>query len=182
MEYAGGTAWRLTGVTRRVFDRAGGLKLVQLPEDTVDLGISRTLLGIRPGRPEQMRIPVLREQIRARRAVGLPDRVYLLALGNRFAYPMAGVPAALLAVMLALRPGRGASLTGALVEGLAVTMGLWGLTVVGRALVNAGRMAPLLAAVLPLVALTVALAVLLWVPPGAVQGLVRRRGWAGARA
>ena len=182
MEHAGGTSWRLTGVTRRVFDRGGGLKLTQLPVDTVDLGISRALLGIRPGRPEQMRIPVLRQQIRARREVGLPDRVYLLALGNRFAYPLAGVPAALLAVVLALRPGRGASLTGALVEGLAVTMGLWGLTVVARALVNAGRMAPLFAAALPLVVLTVALAVLLWVPPGAVQRFVRRGGWSGARA
>ncbi|MGZ6141540.1 MAG: LptF/LptG family permease, partial [Myxococcaceae bacterium] len=109
-------------------------------------------------------------------------RVYLLALGNRFAYPLAGVPAALLAVVLALRPGRGTSLTGALVEGLAVTMGLWGLTVVARALVNAGRMAPLFAAALPLVALTMALALLLSVPPGAVRRLVRRGGWSGARA
>ena len=65
---------------------------------------------------------------------------------------------------------------------LAVTMGLWGLTVVARALVNAGRMAPLFAAALPLVALSVALAVLLWVPPGAVQRFVRRGGWSGARA
>jgi len=182
MEHAGGTSWQLTGVTRRVFDRSGGLRLTQLPVETVDLGISRALLSIRPGRPEQMRIPVLREQIRARREVGLSERIYLLALANRFTYPLAGVPAALLAVVLALRPGRGASLTGALVEGLAVTMGLWGLMVIARALVNAGRMAPFLAAGLPLFALTLALALLLWVRPGAVQRLARRRGWAGAGA
>lgn len=182
MEHAGGTRWHLQGVTRRVFDRRGGLKLTTLPEETVDLGISRGLLGIRPGRPEQMRLPVLRQQIRARREVGLPDRLFVLALGNRFAYPLAGVPAALVAVALALRPGRGGSLTGALVEGLGVTMGLWGLTVIARALVNAGRMAPLVAAVLPLVALALALAALLWVPPGWTRRLRRRGGWTGAPA
>jgi len=182
MEHAGGTRWRLLAVTRRVFDRRGGLRLTELPEETVDLGITRVLLGIRPGRPEQMRVPVLRQQIRARREVGLSDRLFVLALGNRFTYPLAGVPAALLAVVLALRPGRGASLTGALVEGLAVTMGLWGLTVVARALVNAGRMAPLLAAGLPLLALTLALGVLLWVPPGTGRRVLRWGGPSGAGA
>jgi len=182
MEHAGGTRWRLLAVTRRVFDRRGGLRLTELPEETVDLGITRVLLGIRPGRPEQMRVPVLRQQIRARREVGLSDRLFVLALGNRFTYPLAGVPAALLAVVLALRPGRGASLTGALVEGLAVTMGLWGLTVVARALVNAGRMAPLLAAALPLLALTQALGALLWLPPGTGRRVLRWRGWSGAGA
>ena len=87
-----------------------------------------------------------------------------------------------MAVALALRPGRGGSLTGALVEGLGVTMGLWGLTVIARALVNAGRMAPLVAAVLPLVALAVALAALLWAPPGWTRRLLRRQGWSGAPA
>ncbi|RPH68811.1 MAG: YjgP/YjgQ family permease [Myxococcaceae bacterium] len=182
MEHAGGTRWRLRGMTRRVFDRRGGLRLTELPEETVDLGIPASLLAIRPGRPEQMRLPVLRQQIRARREVGLPDRLYLLALGNRFAYPLAGVPAALVAVALALRPGRGGSLTGALVEGLAVTMGLWGLTVIARALVNAGRMAPFVAAALPILVLTLALAALLWVPPGWARRLLRQRGWSGARA
>jgi len=182
MEFVGDTRWRLVGVTRRTFDNRGGLKLTTLPEQIVDLDIPRSLLSIRPGRPEQMRIPVLRQQIRARREVGLPDRLYLLALGNRFAYPLAGVPAALVAVALALRPGRSGSLTEALVEGLAVTMGLWGLTVIGRALVNAGRMAPFVAAALPLLALTVALAALLWIPPGWARRFLRERGWSGATA
>ena len=182
MEFAGGTRWRLVGVTRRTFDGKGGLKLTTVPEQILDLEIPRSLLAIRPGRPEQMRVPVLRQQIRARREVGLPDRLYLLALGNRFAYPLAGVPAALVAVALALRPGRGGSLTEALVEGLAVTMGLWGLTVIGRALVNAGRMAPFVAAALPLLALAVALAALLWIPPGWARRFLRERGWSGATA
>ena len=61
-------------------------------------------------------------------------------------------------------------------------MGLWGLTVVARALVNAGRMAPLLAAALPILVLTVALAALLWVPPGWARRFLRQRGWSGATA
>jgi len=181
MTYAGGTSWRLVGVTRRTFDGRGGLRLGSAPEETVDLGIRRAVLGIRPGRPETMRVPVLRQQIRARSDLGLSDRLFVLALGNRFTYPLAGIPAALLAVALALRPGRGSSLTGALVEGLAVTMGLWGLTVVARALVSAGRMAPLLAAGLPLIVLTLALVLLGSVPPGAIRRAIRDR-WAGARA
>jgi lipopolysaccharide export system permease protein len=122
-----------------------------------------------------MRLPVLRQQIRARREVGLPDRLYLLALGNRFTYPLAGVLAALVAVALALRPERGASLTGALVEGLAVTMALWGLTVVARAMVVGGHLQPILAALLPLLALGLALLVLL-------RGRPLRSWWGLARS
>jgi lipopolysaccharide export system permease protein len=84
-------------------------------------------------------------------------------------------------VALALRPAA-ALLTGALVEGLAVTMGLWGLTVIARALVNAGRIAPFVAAALPLLALSLALVALLWVPPGAGRRVLRWGGWSGARA
>jgi lipopolysaccharide export system permease protein len=182
MHAVGETTWRLVGVNRRVFDRKGGVQLTVLPETTVDLGIRRAVLAIRPGRPEQMRIPVLRQQIRARREVGLSDRLYVLALGNRFTYPLCGVPAALVAVALALRPGRGSSLTTALVEGLGVTMSLWGLMVIGRALVNAGRMAPLVAAVLPAAVLFLALALLVSVPPGAGRRMLDRWKPAGARA
>lgn len=182
MTAVGETTWRLLGVNRRVFDGKGGVQLTVLPESTVDLGIRHSVLAIRPGRPEQMRLPVLRQQIRARREVGLSDRLYLLALGNRFTYPLCGIPAALVAIALALRPGRGSSLTTALVEGLAVTMSLWGLMVIARALVSAGRMAPLLAAALPAAVLFLALAWLLWVPPGAGRRLLERWKPAGARA
>jgi len=43
-------------------------------------------------------------------------------------------------------------------------------------------MAPFLAAALPLLALTVALAALLWVPPGWARRFLRQRGWSGAPA
>ena len=182
MHAVGESTWRLVGVNRREFDRKGGVQLTVLPETTVDLGIPKAVLAIRPGRPEQMRIPVLRQQIRARREVGLSDNLYVLALGNRFLYPLCGIPAALVAIALALRPGRSASLTTALVEGLGVTMALWGLMVIARALVGAGRIAPLLAAFLPAVLLGVALVLLVWVPPGAGRRMLRRWKLAGARA
>jgi lipopolysaccharide export system permease protein len=180
MLQAGETSWRLIGVTRRRFDGQGGVKVSAFPEQVVDLGIRAAQLAIRPGRPEQMRTPVLRSQIRARREVGLPNPLFLLALGNRFTYPLCGVPAALLAAALALRPGRKASLTSALVEGLAVTLLLWGLSIIARALVTSGRMAPLIASALPLVVLVVALVVLLAVPPGATRRAVARWRLAGA--
>jgi len=182
MHAVGETTWQLVGVSRRVFDRKGGVELTMLPDATLDLGIRKAVLAIRPGRPEQMRIPVLRQQIRARREVGLSDSLYLLALGNRFLYPLCGVPAALVAIALALRPGRSASLTTALVEGLGVTMSLWGVMVIVRALVSAGRMAPLVAAVLPAALLCLALALLVWVPPGAGRRMLERRKPIGARA
>ena len=109
----------------------------------MDLGIPRSLLAIRPGRPEQMRIPVLRQQNpRPRARWASPTGFTCSRSATASPIRWRELPAALLAVALALRPGRGTSLTGALVEGLAVTMGLWGLTVIARALVNAGRMAP----------------------------------------
>src|SRR5262249_27859461 len=182
MHAVGETTWQLVGVSRREVDQQGGVQLTVLPETTLDLGIRRSVLASRPGRPEQMRIPLPRQQIAARREVGPSDRVYVLALGNRFLYPLCGVPAALVAIALALRPGRGTSLTTALVEGLGVTMSLWGLMVIVRALVSTGRMAPLLAAVLPAVLLCLALALLVWVPPGAGRRMLERRKPVGARA
>jgi lipopolysaccharide export system permease protein len=180
MHQAGETSWRLSGVTERRFDGRGGVKVSAFPERIIDLGIRPAQLAIRPGRPEQMRTPVLRAQIRARREVGLPNPLFLLALGNRFTYPLCGVPAALLAAALALRPTRRASLTSALVEGLAVTLLLWGLSIVARALVTSGRMAPLIASALPLVVLVVALFLLLTVPPGTTRRVVERWRLAGA--
>ena len=182
MQYAGGTRWRLVGVTRRAFDRRVA-QAHQLAEETeCDLGIPRSLLAIRPGRPEQMRVPVLREQIRARREVGLPRPAVPARPAQPLRLSAGGTSRG------AARGGAGAAsraghaLTGALVEGLAVTMGLWGLMVIARALVNAGRMAPILAAALPILVLTVALAALLWVPPGWARRFLRQRGWSGATA
>jgi lipopolysaccharide export system permease protein len=156
-----GTRWRLEGVVERSFTKDGQSTVRELKEAEYDLGVTASTFRIRPGRPEQMRLPVLREQILARGEVGLETRQFSLTLHNRFAYPLAGFPAALLAVGLALRPGRKGFLTVAIVEGLLISMTMWGLMVVARTLVLSERMAPAVAAWLPAVLLVVA-AALLW--------------------
>lgn len=156
-----GTRWMLEGVVERTFTREGQSSVRELDEVEYDLGADARTFRIRPGRPEQMRVPVLREQISARGEVGLATRQFSLVLHNRFAYPLAGLPAALLAVGLALRPGRKGNLTVALVEGLLISVIMWGLMVVARTLVLSERLSPMLAAWFP-VALLVVAAALLW--------------------
>jgi lipopolysaccharide export system permease protein len=155
-----GTRWKLTGVVERSFLPDGRTQVQTLDEVEYELGVPASSFRIRPGRPEQMRSSELREQIVARAEVGLASRQYELTLHNRFAYPMAGFPAALLAVGLALRPNRRGHLTAAIVEGLLIAMAMWGLMVVCRTLVMTERLAPMVAAWLPAVVLSMAAAVL----------------------
>ncbi|MFL5347308.1 MAG: LptF/LptG family permease [Hyalangium sp.] len=172
-----GTRWRLTGVVERTFSPDGRTEVRSLPEAEYELGVPVSSFRIRPGRPEQMRSAELREQIVARAEVGLASRQYELALHNRFAYPVAGFPAALLAVGLALRPNRRGHLTAAIVEGLLITMAMWGLMVVCRTLVMTERLEPFVAAWLPALVLSVA-AAMLWLRREGLLQLPRRRGLA----
>lgn len=169
-----GTRWRLTGVVERTFSPDGRTEVRTLPEAEYDLGVPVNSFRIRPGRPEQMRSAELREQIVARAEVGLASRQYELALHNRFAYPVAGLPAALLAVGLALRPNRRGHLTAAIVEGLLITVAMWGLMVVCRTLVMTERLSPFVAAWLPALVLSVAAAGL-WLRREGFLQLPRRR-------
>ena len=151
-----GSRWRLEGVVERTFTPDGQSQVREQAQVEYDLGVAPSTFRIRPGRPEQMQVPVLREQISARDEVGLDSRQFSLVLHNRFAYPLAGFPAALLAVGLALRPGRKGHLTVAIVEGLLICVTMWGLMVVARTLALTERMAPPLAAWLPVAVLVVA--------------------------
>jgi lipopolysaccharide export system permease protein len=169
-----GTRWRLTGVVERSFLPDGSTQVRTLDEVEYELGVPASSFRIRPGRPEQMRAAELREQIVARAEVGLASRQYELTLHNRFAYPMAGLPAALLAVGLALRPNRRGHLTAAIVEGLLIAVTMWGLMVVCRTLVMTERLAPMVAAWLPAVVLSVAAAVLYLRREGLLQSPRRR--------
>jgi lipopolysaccharide export system permease protein len=122
-----------------------------------------------------MRLPQLREQIRARRDGGLPFGLYALALHNRFAYALAGLPAALLAVGLALRPGRRAQLTAALVEGLGISVALWAMMVVLRTLVIAQRIPAGPAAWAPATLLAAAAGILWLRREGVLGGFAARQ-------
>jgi lipopolysaccharide export system permease protein len=167
-----GTTWAMESVVERTFTASGGSTVKSQPRAELDLGTTERPFRIRQGRPEQMRLPQLREQIRARRDGGLAFGLYALALHSRFAYPLAGLPAALVAAGLALRPGRRAHLTAALVEGLGIAVALWALMVVLRTLVLAQRVAAGPAAWAPF-ALLAAAAAALW---------LRREGLPGAFA
>lgn len=149
MHHVEGTRWRLVQATDRSFGPGDASELRTEAEAIYDLGAAGNAFRIRKGRPEQMRLNVLREQIVARAEVGLPTQQFRLAMHNRFAYPLAGFPAAMLAVGLALRRERKGHLTTALLEGLAVAMGLWGVMVVCKTLVLSERMSPVLAAWMP---------------------------------
>ncbi len=141
MTSAGGTLWRLEGARTRTFEPGSKVStLLEHEDETVDLGVTPAVFKIRQGRPEQMRVRDLRAQIKARRAIGLPTQQFVLALHNRFAYPLTGFAAALLAVGLALRPGRQGHLTVALVEGFSVAVALWAMMVAGKALALAERL------------------------------------------
>ena len=158
MTHVEGTRWHLLDLLQRRFDGQGGIEKTRSEEATLDLGVRREALQIVSGRPEQMRLPELRAQIQRRREVGLSTARFDLTLHNRFAYPLAGVPAALLAVGLALRPGRRGHLTTALVEGLGVSLCLWVLMVVARTLALNGQLAAGVAAWTPVLALSIAAA------------------------
>ena len=93
--------------------------------------------------------------MRRRRALGLPSATFEFALHNKIAYPMMGIPAALLAAALALRRGRTGHLTTALMEGVAVVAVLWGQSVIFKSAANNGHLAPHWAAWTPVVVLSV---------------------------
>jgi len=156
MTYLEGTRWLLTGVSDRTFGEDGSARLDRFQQAAYELGARGDDFRVRIGRPEQMRVGQLRQQIRIRERVGLPTGQFRLAMHNRFAYPLAALPAALLAVGLALRPGRKGHLTSALVEGLAIAIALWATMVICRTLVLAERLSPPVAAWAPVAMLVLA--------------------------
>jgi lipopolysaccharide export system permease protein len=86
----------------------------------------------------------------------------VLALHNRFAYPVTGFAATMLALALALRPKRRGHLTLALVEGIVVTMTLFGLLLVGKALVLGEHLPAFAAAWSPIAVLLILSGAMWW--------------------
>ncbi len=160
MVSAGGTRWRLFGVVSRRFLGTGATTLETADRAELDLDATAQDFRIVPGRPEQMKLPELADQVRTRHLVGLPTGQFALAMHNRFAYPLAAVPAAVLTAGLALRRGRKGHVTAALLEGLLITMALWAMMVICRTLATAERLSPAAAAWAPVAVLSVAAATL----------------------
>lgn len=163
MDSIGGDRWSLLDVVDRRFLESEQTSVVAHPRlEIVMPGSNPQAFDIRTGRPEFMTWQALKSQLELRGRVGLQTERYLLALHNRLAYPMTGVAATLLAVILALRPGRKGHLTLALVEGLGVIVVLFSAMMVGKSLVLGEHLPPFAAAWGPVVALLAVSAALWW--------------------
>ncbi len=141
--------WVLDDVTERTFHPDGTVSTVFAARRTYQFDEDPAAFAVRAGRPAQMRRAVLATQIALRRRLGLPARDFALEWQNRFAYPLAGIPAGLLALGLALRRERKGHLTTALMEAVAVSLAFWGVQGLCWSLAAAGRLSPALAAWTP---------------------------------
>ena len=147
-------SWRLVKGAERTFPRAGESALTLFAERVVRFPEDPAAFRLRAGRPEQMTLAELRDEIGRRERLALPTTGYLMAQQNKLAYPALGLPAAALAMALALRRNRKGHLTTALLEGVGVVAVLWCATVVFRALASSGSLSPPVAAWAPVVLLS----------------------------
>lgn len=175
LESKGGDTWVLYDAVERRFEADGSSTLTPAAEYPFSMaGSDPQTFRIRQGRPEQMPIADLRTQQVIRARVGLPIERFSLALHNRFAYPLLGVAAALLAMSLALRPSRRGHLTLALIEGLLVSLALFTFMLMGKALVLGERLSPGVAAWTPIAGLVVLGFGLWWWAEGQLRPSARR--------
>jgi lipopolysaccharide export system permease protein len=169
MSWIAADDWQLTNATIRTFPLDADVTLEELPSTRITIGFPRKVLVVQSGRPEYLARAALLEQIRARREIGQPVEKHLLALHNRYAYPLTGLAATLLALGLGLRPGRKGQLTSALVEGFAIAVAMWAMMVVGKGLALAGHLPIAAAAWVPCVMLAM-IAAGLWLKRNGLIG------------
>ncbi len=135
-------SWVLEGVEERTFAPDGRLSLVEAAERTYRFDEDPDAFRVLPGRPAQMTRATLLEQARLRRRLGLPVDEFDLEWHAKLAYPLAAVPAALVALALALRRDRRGHLTAAITESVAVSLAFWAVQGVAWSLGLAGRIPP----------------------------------------
>ncbi|HEX7488766.1 MAG TPA: LptF/LptG family permease [Anaeromyxobacteraceae bacterium] len=141
--------WVLTDVAERTFAGDGAVETVTAPTRTYRFDEDPGAFAVRPGRPGDMRRSVLREQAALRRRLGLPAEDFAFEWHHRLAYPLAGLPAGLVALGLALRRERKGHLTAALMEAVAVSLVFWAVQGICFSLGSSGRLPPAAAAWLP---------------------------------
>jgi lipopolysaccharide export system permease protein len=141
--------WILEGVEERAFAPDGALALSRHDRKAYRFDEDPEAFAVRPGWPQQMRRSVLAQQVGVRRRLGLPTADHELELQRKVAYPLAAVPAALLALALALRRDRKGHLTASLVESVGVSLVFWALQGMAWSLGRSGRLPPAAAAWLP---------------------------------
>ncbi len=144
-----GEEWVLDQVVERAFLPDGRLEVQRSAQRKVRFDESPDAFAVVPGNPAQMRWSRLVQQIDIRSRIGLPVANFQLERDNRLAYPLAGVPGALLAIALALRPNRKGHIATALVESVGVSLLFWSVQGVTWSLGLSGRVVPWLAAWAP---------------------------------
>lgn len=141
--------WLLRDVEDRTFLEDGTMRLERAASRRYRFPEPPEAFAVVPGRPSQMRWSTLLRQIGVRRRLGLPVAEFQLERYNRLAYPLAGVPGALLALALALRRNRKGHVSAALVESVGVSLAFWGVQGVSWALGLSGRVPTWVAAWAP---------------------------------
>ncbi len=144
-----GADWVLEQVVDRTFLPDGRLQVQRAAQRTVRFDEPPDAFAVVPGNPTQMRWRRLVQQIGVRSRIGLPVAQFELERDNRLAYPLAGVPGALLAIALALRPNRKGHIATALIESVGVSLLFWSVQGVTWALGLSGRVEPWMAAWAP---------------------------------
>jgi lipopolysaccharide export system permease protein len=132
--------WILEEGAERSFGAGGSIEIVSFARRTYRFDEDPGAFAVRPGRPSQMRRAVLREQVALRRRLGLSAQEFVLEWQRRLAYPLAGVPAALVALGLALRRTRTGHLTASMVEAVAVSLAFWAVQGLTLSLGASGRL------------------------------------------
>ncbi|MGA8892569.1 MAG: LptF/LptG family permease [Anaeromyxobacteraceae bacterium] len=144
-----GGRWILEDVEERRFGDGGEMALERVPRREYAFDEDPMAFAVRPGWPAQMRRAVLAEQVAVRARLGLATSEYALEWHRKLAYPFAAVPAALLALALALRRNRKGFVTASLVEAVAVSLAFYGMQGLAWSLARSGRLPPGAAAWLP---------------------------------
>jgi lipopolysaccharide export system permease protein len=141
--------WVLEEVEERAFAPDGGQVLERHDRKTYRFEEDPEAFAVRPGWPAQMSRGVIAEQVGVRRRLGLPTTEFELEGQRKLAYPVAAIPAGLLALALALRRDRKGHLTASLVESVAVSVLFWALQGMAWSMGRSGRLPPAAAAWLP---------------------------------
>jgi lipopolysaccharide export system permease protein len=148
--------WILEEVEERRFGDDGAMSLDRAARRAYRFDEDPMAFAVRPGWPAQMRRSVLAEQVAVRARLGLPTAEYALEWHRKLAYPLAAVPASLLALALALRRGRKGFVTASLVESVGVSLAFYAMQGFSWSLARSGQIPPAAAAWLPDVLLAAA--------------------------
>ena len=141
--------WILEDVEDRTFGADGTMTLATADERRYRFDEPPDAFSVVPGRPSEMRMRTLVQQIDLRRRLGLPTVELELERDNRIAYPFAAVPGALLALALALRRNRKGHVSAALGEAVAVSLLFWAAQGISWALALSGHVPTVIAAWTP---------------------------------